>query len=307
MTTKSKVVDHFFLFLPTDSFYVELNAAVATVPEYLRTTGEAFRNNLRAVFAVLTTPPIMAQAKIHSIRYELLALSHTFRIIADTYGPTSEEEVRGEAGRRAASQIEAESATEEGTKSGVESIVRELESALLNEQLSLAAEELLRQGVVLMWSALEVLIGDIFIAVLNRKPALANLLAADERTKKWFQLRDPFRALETYSYDLSSHMGDVLSANHRIDDVDTFRAVADVLFKNESLNRLLQDERLWHLNQKRNLILHRRAVVDDVYIRNTGEALARGVILAVHPRYVDKSLAYARDVGIAFLACAATH
>ena len=307
MTTQTKVVDHFFLFLPTDSFYVELNAAVATAPEYLRTTGETFCNNLRAIFAVLTTPLIMTQAKIYSIRYKFLAFSHELRIIADSDGPISEEEIREEAGRRAESQMEAESATEEGIKAGVQSIVRELGSALLNEQLSVAAAELLRQGVVLVWSALEVLIGDIFIAVLNRNPALAKLLVADERTRKWFQLRDPFRALETYSYDLSSHMGDVLSANYRIDDVDTFRVVADVLFKNETLNKLLQDERLWHLNQKRNLILHRRAVVDDVYIKNTGEDVVPGVMLDLHPRYVDKCLAYARDIGIAVLACTVAH
>ena len=62
---------------------------------------------------------------------------------------------------------------------------------------------------------------------------------------------------------MSQHAGDMLVGLHKLDDVDAISAIFDVLFpEHAALRELLRREELWKLFQRRNLILHRRGVVD---------------------------------------------
>ncbi len=179
--------------------------------------------------------------------------------------------------------------------------VLELQRSIEDESFLSGARELLRQADVLIWSAVEVLSNDLFIALLNTKPKLAAALLRDERTKKRFLVRDVSPILEEFGYDLSKRMGEVLLGLYRIDDVETIRVVFDVVLPDDNLRGALQRDELWKLYQRRNLIVHRRSVVDSTFVEKTGDALAIGSELVVKPAQLQTDLTLARDVGIELL------
>ena len=165
--------------------------------------------------------------------------------------------------------------------------------------ITVALVELLRQGIVLAWSAVEALANDLFCSLINEKPALSDLLFQDERTKKRFQIRDAMGILASHNYNLSEHMGDALNRYCKLDDVDTIRCVFDTLFPgSDKLRSRLADEHLWKLFQRRNLIVHRRSIVDQAYLDNTGDSLSLGSELPITASDVDKAMALLFEVGL---------
>jgi phage tail protein X len=166
--------------------------------------------------------------------------------------------------------------------------------------------ELLRQGSVLAWTALEVLANDLFIQLLNAVPDLStNLMEA--RTGNRFQLkRIPLEDLARFGFNLSDKMGALLADKQPLDSTAIIREVFEVLFPDSAeLRTVLQNDRLWILYQNRNLILHRSGVIDKTYIANTGIAPAlEGRQLNVMLRDVEDDLRLVRDVGIAMLQAA---
>ncbi len=82
--------------------------------------------------------------------------------------------------------------------------------------------------------------------------------------------------------------GDALRKIVKIDDIETLRDIYDVLFSDRTdLLRFLRSSELWKLNQRRNLILHRRSIVDETYIENTGDNLRVGSELAIAPEQLE--------------------
>jgi hypothetical protein len=67
-------------------------------------------------------------------------------------------------------------------------------------------------------------------------------------------------------------------------DLKTIKAVFAVLFpSNTDLNHALAQRDLWMLYQRRNLVVHRRGVIDQAYLDATGEILTTGTRLVVSP------------------------
>lgn len=154
------------------------------------------------------------------------------------------------------------------------------------------ARELTRQGVVLMWSAFEVLARDIFVRLLNGKPQLCERLFANLGTRKRFSSEKvDWQTLAAYSYDLSSSMGSLLAQRADLDDIQAIRETYGALFPDAAdMARVLGDERLWMLFQKRNLIVHRRGIVDWQYLEKTGAPDAIGTQLVVTPGEIESLL-----------------
>src|SRR5262249_45033766 len=83
---------------------------------------------------------------------------------------------------------------EMSTKQAAENIADEVLQMLTggmraDPEFHFACEELLRQGSVLAWGALEVLAKDLFAVWVNASPARVSWLMKDERTKRRFPLR----------------------------------------------------------------------------------------------------------------------
>ena len=90
----------------------------------------------------------------------------------------------------------------------------------------------------------------------------------------------------------------------KLDDVDTIRNVFDVLFSRDAkLRTLLCDAKLWNAWQDRNLIVHRRAVVDEDFLRKTAKKVEIGSVLKITPYQFEATLRYFTETGSALLVC----
>jgi hypothetical protein len=166
--------------------------------------------------------------------------------------------------------------------------------------VSSAVSELHAQGVVLMWSAFEVLARDLFVCCLNCQPDLASRILGDETTKRLFQLKGlDFETLAQYRFDVSHAMGEILIQAHDLGSLEAMKACFGALFPDEpTLRACLSDRQLWLLAQRRHLIVHRRGIVDSKYLESTGEKLVTGTKISVSPSDVEQGLDVVCSAGI---------
>ncbi len=308
-----KLKQHIFIAPSLDGFIEPLNAALNATPDALKTAGEGFRTNIRSVFLSAAVPAHLA---IHAVLHRkfltyltaerIRAIDiHEFIKEPDSLTDNASEgsQEKGAEREAQATQVAKEKfAKRELTPSGLNRAAKEglldLAELLSGDDVATATKELLRQSVVLTWGALEALATDLFISALNEAPRLSFTLLEDEPAKKRFALKDFFRILENWGFDLSHHMGDILAAHCRLDDLPTIKALFNALLPdNEQLRAALSKDALWKLYQRRNLIVHRGATVDRIFLEKTGENLPIGSRLTVSSDELLNYLQVVRETG----------
>ncbi len=161
------------------------------------------------------------------------------------------------------------------------------------------ATRILNQCAVLVWSAFEVLASDLFVRLVNKCPALAGKLLKGDKTKSLYQVKELGSSLEDYNYDLSSHMGEALLEQRKLDSLLTIKAVYEtILDSNDDVRSCLNDVGLWKLYKARNVIVHRAGIVDEQFKKDTGSALAVGSSFRVTPEEFNKSLVLIGRTGV---------
>ena len=167
-----------------------------------------------------------------------------------------------------------------------------------------APAELLRQGTVLTWSALEVLAQDLFVAVLNARPALTVSLIKAETARRYFSFRElSIEVLAEVGFNVSDKMGEMFARERSIDNVAGMKAAfLSIAPDCPRLRDALAERELWTLNQRRNLIVHRRGLVDAVYIANTGDVTPVGSQLRISPTDLERYIVLVSNTGIELLA-----
>lgn len=267
---------------------------VGFLPERRKPIGQAFVENLHGVVRTLSIPFQYTYSQVHGLHWQRILLAERIR----ARSLPNEAERDSTARANATQKFENFLAEENGGKVAHE--VLERLAVLKDETDSLAAaRELTRQGVVLMWSAFEVLARDLFVDLLNENPSwVENLLVHLPSRKRFTVDKVDWQTLSSFGFDLSGSLGTLLAQRADLDDIQTIRDAYGGLFPNAiNLNQRLSDPRLWHLFQKRNLIVHRRGVVDRLYIEKTGDALALGTQMWVTPADVEDLLAAAIAAG----------
>lgn len=79
-------------------------------------------------------------------------------------------------------------------------------------------------------------------------------------------------------------MGDLMLSNYDLNSILTIKKVFKVMFpKNYSLHKSLENDVLWRLSKKRNLIVHHKGIVDQKYLSATGDSVALGSQLTIKP------------------------
>jgi len=163
------------------------------------------------------------------------------------------------------------------------------------------ATNVLLQCAVMTWSVLEILTADLFVALLNQNPKMTATLFANEHTKKLYSPKEIALSLEEYSYDLSNKMGDVLIGLCRMDDLVKMRAIYEALLKNDMIRRQLNTVELWRLFKSRNLIVHRAAVVDELFRNSTGLDVKVGDALRITPAQLEEYIVIVGHAGVEIL------
>ena len=261
----------------------------------LRTISTSFIDNLHGVVRTLSIPFQYTYSQVHGLHWQRIHMAERIR----ARGITNEEEREPAALASAEEKFDAY-LQGEGREKVIGDVLERLLS-LKNEPESLAAaRELTRQGVVLTWSAIEVLARDAFVYLLDSKPAYAELLLADPANRKRFSTeRIEWHTLATFGYDLSSSLGSYLISKSDLKSVLAIRGAYGALFPAAAeLQRLLGDRRFWNLSHKRNLIVHKRGIVDQQYLDATGDKLVVGDTIWVEPGEVEDLLETTLKVGL---------
>lgn len=294
-TNLANVVRTVFL-VPHDFFASSkrLTDTAPTLPEGLRQIALAFSDNLHGVIRTLSIPFHYTYTQVHSLHWQRFLMAERIR----ARGIENEVEREPTALKIARDRFD-EYLHGNGREVVANNVLARLK-ALQDEPESLAAaRELTRQGIVLVWSAVEVLARDSFVFLLNRHPILAEKLLAEQANRKRFSVeRIDWQTLAAYGYDLSGSLGTLLISKADLSSVPAIRESYGALFPCATdLRKSLADRRLWDLCNKRNLIVHRRGIVDQQYLSNTGETLPLGADLWIAPDEVEDLLEAALHIG----------
>lgn len=164
------------------------------------------------------------------------------------------------------------------------------------------AKEIRYQALVSIWSALEVLIKDELILILNRYPILIKQLIDHEQAKKYFSIpKLDWESLESYGYDLSGKMGDVIFKSKDVSDLIALKYAIKSLFGNSDIYNILNDEDIRLLNLQRHLIVHKRGVCDEKYCNSAEDVLKIGEAIMVSPALIIKYFQKVSHVGLLML------
>lgn len=262
---------------------------------------KTFDHNLHAVLATVSIPTTFAIASAYRSHWQRIYTAERIR----SRSPTDELEGKNDDERE---QIALEHATikmntfigsKEGQQTVAEDACHQLINALEQTEVKIASQELLRQGLVLLWGAFEVLSRDLFITYLNSNPSKVSMLSTNPATRTKFELKAlKLDLIAEYGFNLSPHMGDILESSNDLSDLATIKSIFKVLFpSNLPLREALDDYNLWLLNHQRHLIVHHRGIVDSKYIQNTGDAVKVGDTLKTQPEDLDKYLAVVFNAG----------
>jgi hypothetical protein len=118
-------------------------------------------------------------------------------------------------------------------------------------------------------------------------------LAKNATTGKLFQLKNlDVHVLADLNFDLASRMGELVTSANDLSKLEAVRTVyMAIAGDQEQLRNALSDRILWDLCQTRHLMVHRRGIADEKYIRDTGATLKPGAPLHVSPDTLESYVA----------------
>lgn len=296
---------HFLVPASAEESFAELDAATVPLRPKYQPVAKAFRHSLASALSTVAMPFALASASVEQSHFQRIHIAERIRA-----GSLDENAVQPGEDLEAVREREARTKAHSRMREFVESedgrnvLIRDTCGFLLaslKHGLEPAAQELIQQGLVLVWSAFEVFCRDTFETILNEDPAKVRALINDPTTRKRFEAeRLPLDTLVQYGFDLSARLGSVLVGQQEFSDLQTIKAVFAVLFPgNTELTQALAQRDLWTLYQRRHLVVHRRGVVDQAYIDATGETVAIGTRLVVSPRAFEAALSVVVSAGTA--------
>lgn len=274
---------------------------------------EAFRVNILGLLTTVSFPYRLAHSATVDRHYQRISSAERIRSLKLRENP-GESYKDLDARREAAAHKRAKEKMEEflSSSEGADGIIHDslyfLERSISDKELSASANELILQGVVLCWGAFEVLVRDAFVALLNHEPHLVENLMNDPVAKRRFDLtKIPLETLSQYKFDLSGKMGDILGQQQDLSDLQSAKAVYMAIFPTDSnLREALSNETLRILSQQRNLVVHRRGLIDDAYFKAVAGNQEAGERLRILPDELEKSINCSMVAASAILAAASS-
>ncbi len=274
---------------------------------------EAFRSNIIGLLSTVSFPYALAHAASIDRHYQRIYSAERIRSLSlDEEDGESDPDLELQRIKNAQELSHKKLHEFIGSPKGKEIVIEDslsfLERSLNESSLSESANELVLQGVVLCWGAFEVLARDSFIALLNHYPQLAELLLKDSVAKRRFEpAKVSLETLATHNFNLSGKMGIILAEQQDLSDLHSIKAVYEALFPADSCMRsVLADTDLRLLSQRRNLVVHRRGLIDDLYIKVTTCIQKEGEKLKISPDDLEKHIQTVISAALAILSAVTT-
>lgn len=301
--------DHFLVPPRPEEVFVEFDGLVGALATSYGPIAAAFRQNIVSLLSTVAVPFAMASSSTERSHFQRLHIAERIRarsIGASDIPPGEDlETVRSrEAHRKAVDNVKSLVESESG-KALISRDISHLLLSAIRHDMRYAAQELLLQGLVLLWSALEVLARDTFEALLNRSPARIQALMDNPSTRKRFDAEKlSLGTLVDHGFDLSQQLGTILVAQQDFSNLPTVKSVYSALFPAASaLHETLGNRDLWTLYQRRHLIVHRRGVIDRAYLENSGDSGTLGSRIVVRPSELEHNVTGVVAVGSQLCRC----
>lgn len=169
-------------------------------------------------------------------------------------------------------------------------------------ELTKAAEELLRQSSVLLWSSIEVLLRDLFTVVCNTHPKyfieFKSKIQDNEKTRKRFDFKINFETLEKYGFNGEKALGSIFLEHNQLQDLESMLVAVNAALasKNAGADKDTLSQ-IWKLYFRRHLIVHRRGVVDAEHFARLKEDGSIGEKIQISPDTFQISLKAAVALG----------
>jgi hypothetical protein len=274
-----------------------LTEVIALVGEPFKEIGRALQANLDGLLSAVSIPYTLAYRSTVNAHWQRIHTAARIRSLklhgAPDETPDALEARRDrEALARAKPKMDDFVASTVGRDIVICDTLLFLERLHTDESLAGAANELILQGLVLCWGAFEVLARDSFAAHLNVNPARTLALLDDPVAKRRFELsKVSLETLAAHNFDLSARMGTLLAEQQDLSDAYSVKAVFQALFPtNDELRDALNDPDLRLLSLRRNLIVHRRGIIDEKYATSTNCAQQVGQRLKITPYELEDHL-----------------
>jgi hypothetical protein len=266
----------------------------------LKPAASAFAANVEGAVSTICIPFTLAVASAQRWRYNQLYIAERIRITGEVFGV---KRVEAESRARADKRFTEENKSKEAIEKMGSAVCDFLIDMHRNPAVAEASAELLRQGAVLTWGALETLARDVFETAINAQPLLGKRVLDSPDCRKLFQIKAiDIDTLAKFNFDVSGKMGSVLAQFHDLSNLPAIKITFSALFPSSSkLRSALSSKNLWILNQRRHLIVHNRGIVDQRYIDNTGERLQLGQKIILRPKDLEGYVSLVQEVGAELL------
>jgi len=144
------------------------------------------------------------------------------------------------------------------------------------------------QTLVSTWAVFEHFASYFIVRWIDQAPRRSRsvLSAADLKTYLGKQVVD-IDAIDEQGFDLTRSMGTMIFREKRLDNLAVIRSVLNALLNNDHVREALGDE-LWLLNQRRHLFVHKRGLVDQEYLKRTGDKVLPGQRLRVSSNDIER-------------------
>jgi hypothetical protein len=304
----ASAVETFALPSNDDQLFLPLTELIDRTGTPFSELGRALHANLLGLLSTVSMPYTIAHNSAINRHWQRIRTSERILALLSQAEPNETEEAfrlrrEHEALAAARPKMQEFVDSEFGKAALIEDTLEYLDTLRSDESLSVAAREIILQGAVLCWGAFEVLARDCFTAYINSNPDRSLILLADPVAKRRFE--SPKISLETLAankFDLSGRMGTLLARQQDLSDVYSVKAIYQALFsENDKLGAALDDPDLRLLSLRRNLIVHQRGVIDEIYATAANSPQHVGERLKVTPTELLSHLNTTLNVSVGLL------
>lgn len=281
----------------------EIADLIQRLPEHLRAAPQSFLSALKAISDAACLPNRIS----FGLAWEnerSRALQHALHTINGKgfLSNESQEEASARVIKQAHAAADEEMRTITQSEARFNHVFRRSIEALLfdpfQQTTEQAAKELRYQTTVAIWSSIEVLLKDQLIEFMNWNPVLAKRLITDEISKRRFEMpKLTFDELEERNFNFQNCMGDFLVRHRDASDLLTLKAAIGAIWGKGDLFYAMESREIRLLNLQRHLIVHRRGVVDEKYLSQSGEQVQKGESVVIPPSSIVNFYRAAANVG----------
>lgn len=280
-TLEKDLSETFFIRFNNENFEEKLESFSTSRSGEFQEVNSAFHDNINSVISTAIIPDIMSTGKanleiLNRVRTQETILSLQIRDDDDPDNPRnkSEKQARIDMENKIHERFLKERKSDKGQMEFRMIYGNFLKDLSAIDSFKIASKNLLNQCTLSTWSAFEVFCRDSFIILLNNKSELVEILSEKADLKQKFNLKNvPVQKLVQYNYDLSKSMGSILIENFEFSNINTIKTIYKTIFDSSNLREKLDDEKLWLLYQRRNLIAHKSGIVDNHYLKSTNQAV----------------------------------